>query len=371
MLATAALLAALAAQDPPAGAPGAAWAGTWKCADPEVYATIVIAGVGPSGFSLEWDENVGINGTRVEGSAKWLPDGRAALVTDRCELTLAHTKDDRLLATMPEGSCFAWSSHAQLEFVRENVTVHEKASFDCRKAATPVERAICANRDLAEADRQLSSAYKTTTARAGDARERLASAQRAWIARRDRDCGKLTEPDSCLLRAYGRRLLELRAWPEAPFGPSDRPDVAVLTRVLVTKGEDAIARTGLAQLAAGLVGGIPARDGPRAAGRARRHRVQRVRRAGSVAADGTRRDAAAAGRTTSPSCRTARPGRHGPTPTASRSRPRRRRARSCRRASRSSGRIRGRPTKTHRRSRSAGFPTKLRPFPQDCRHTAP
>ena len=61
---------------------------------------------------------------------------------------------------------------------------------------------------------------------------------------------------SCLLRAYGRRLLELRAWPEAPFGPGDRPDVAVLTRVLVTKG-DAIARTGLAELAAGLVGGIP------------------------------------------------------------------------------------------------------------------
>ena len=165
MLATAMLLAALAAQGLPTGAPGAAWAGTWKCADPEVYATIVIADIDASGFSLEWDENVGINGTRVEGAAKWLPGGRAALVTDRCELTLAHTKDDRLLATMPEGSCFGWSSHAQLEFVRENVTLYEKASFDCRKASTPVESAICADRDLAEADRQLSSAYKTTAAR--------------------------------------------------------------------------------------------------------------------------------------------------------------------------------------------------------------
>jgi uncharacterized protein len=258
MLAASALLLTLAAQGGPGEPdPRAAWAGSWKCADPEVYATIVIAAVGPSGFSLEWDENVGIRGTRVEGAATWQPGGRAALVTDRCELTLTRTKDDRLLATMPEGSCFGWASHRRLAFVREGVTVHQKASFDCAKAATAVERAICADRDLAEADRQLSSAYKTTVARAGEDRERLASGQRAWLARRDRDCGTLAQPGSCLLRAYGRRLLELRAWPEAPFGPDDRPDVAVLTRVLVSK-DDAIARTGLAELAAGLAGGIPA-----------------------------------------------------------------------------------------------------------------
>lgn len=258
MLAAAVLLSTLAAQGLPAGDPRAAWAGTWKCADPEVYATIVIADVGASGFSLEWDENVGINGTRAEGSARWLPGGRAELVTDRCELTLTRAEDDRLLATMPEGSCFGWSSHTELELVRESVTVHQKASFDCRKAATPVERAVCANRDLAEADRQLSSAYRTTTARAGDARPRLESAQRAWLSRRDRDCGSLAEPGGCLLRTYGRRLLELRAWPEVPFATDGRPDLSVLARVLVARGEDAIARTGLSQLAAGLVGGIPA-----------------------------------------------------------------------------------------------------------------
>ena len=257
MMPLGALALLLAAQAAPADA-RAAWAGAWKCADPTVYATLVIRDIGNAGFTLEWDENVGINGTRVEGSAQWRPGGRAELVADRCQLMLTHTKDDRLLATMPEGSCFTWSSHGELVFVREDVAVHEKASFDCRKAATPVERAICADRDLAEADRQLSSAYKTTVAHAADARERLAAAQRAWIARRDRDCGALAEKDGCLLRAYGRRLLELRAWPEAPFGPDDRPDVAVLTRVLVTKGDDAIARTGLAELTAGLVGGIPA-----------------------------------------------------------------------------------------------------------------
>jgi uncharacterized protein YecT (DUF1311 family) len=249
------VIALLAAQAAPTGA---SWAGTWKCADPEIYATIVIRDVGEAGFTLEWDENVGIKGTRAEGPARWRPGGRAEFIAERCELTLTHTKDDRLLATMPENSCFGWSSHTKLAFVREDVTVYEKASFDCRKAATPVERAICANRDLAEADRQLSSAYKTTVARAAEGRERLATAQRAWIARRDRDCVRPAERESCLLRAYGRRLLELVAWPEAPFGPGDRPDVAVLTRVLVSKGDDAIARTGLSELTAGLVGGIPA-----------------------------------------------------------------------------------------------------------------
>jgi uncharacterized protein len=251
-----ALALVLAAQAAPAD-PRAAWAGAWKSDDATIYATIVIRDVGEAGFTLDWDENVGINGTRVEGAAQWRPGGRAEFVTDRCELSLTHTKDDRLLATVPEGSCFTWSSHASLAFVRENLTVHEKASFDCRKAATPVERAICADRDLAEADRQLSSTYTTTAAHAGDARARLASAQRAWLTRRDRDCGRLAQPGGCLLRAYGRRLLELRAWPEVPFAPDGRPDVAVLARVLVTKGDDAIARTGLSQLAAGLVGGIP------------------------------------------------------------------------------------------------------------------
>ena len=257
MMTFAALALVLAAQAAAAD-PRAAWAGRWKSDDATIYATIVIRDVGAAGFTLEWDENVGINGTRVEGLAKWGPGGRAELVADRCELTLTHTKDDRLRATMPDGSCFTWSNHESLTFVREDVTVYEKASFDCRKAATPVERAVCADRDLAEADRQLSSAYDTTAVRAADGRERLAASQRAWLARRDRECGALAKPGSCLLRAYGRRLLELVAWPEAPFGPGDRPDVAVLTRALVTKGDDAIARTGLSQLAAGLVGGTPA-----------------------------------------------------------------------------------------------------------------
>jgi hypothetical protein len=250
-------LALVLAQAAPAD-PRAAWAGTWKSDDATIYATIAIRDVGDAGFTLQWDENVGINGTRAEGPARWRPGGRAEFVADRCELTLTLTKDDRLLATMPDGSCFGWSNHESLTFVREDVTVYAKASFDCRRATTRVERAICADRDLAEADRQLSSAYQTTAARARDGRERLAAAQRAWLARRDRECGPLSRPAPCLLRAYGRRLLELVAWPDAAFGPGDRPDVAVLTRVLISRGDDAIARTGLSELAAGLVGGIPA-----------------------------------------------------------------------------------------------------------------
>ena len=145
------------------------------------------------------------------------------------------------------------------EFVRENVTVHEKASFDCRKAATPVERAICAEprsrggRPPALERVQDDAGPRRPTAASGWRRPSAPGSRAATAtARRSRS------RRGCLLRAYGRRLLELRAWPEAPFGPDDRPDVAVLTRVLVTKGEDAIARTGLAELAAGLVGGIPA-----------------------------------------------------------------------------------------------------------------
>jgi hypothetical protein len=248
MLLTAVLVALVAqAEESRAG-----WAGTWKSADPAVYATITIEAVDAAGFALAWDENVGINSARGNGRAAWLAGAGARFESDSCSLTIERAPDDRLLATIDELSCFNWSSHERLVFVREGVTVHERASFDCRKAATPVERAICADRDLAEADRLLAAAYAAAGGSGKDAR--LEAAQRAWVAERDRRCGPEKEPARCLFRAYGRRILEMRAWPDAAFGKGGRPDVAVLARAL--RGD--VATSGLRELAAGLVGGIPA-----------------------------------------------------------------------------------------------------------------
>ena len=75
----------------------------------------------------------------------------------------------------------------------------EQPSFDCRKAATVPEKAICANAELSRLDVQLSRAWKTLINAFSDSdqKTRIRVEQRAWIVRRqgcrdDANCiGKL------------------------------------------------------------------------------------------------------------------------------------------------------------------------------------
>ncbi len=81
-------------------------------------------------------------------------------------------------------------------------------SFDCRKAASADERAICASADLAAIDRQLADAYSAALASADDATA-IKAAQRQWIADRQ-SCGS---DGACLAAAYDRRIAALTAPP--------------------------------------------------------------------------------------------------------------------------------------------------------------
>lgn len=231
------------------------WTGAWKAADPEVYATFEITDVGAAGFTLEWDEGVGIQGVKERGQATWTGADRARFASEQCTLDLARGAAGRLEATVAEESCFNWSSRATLTFVRADAPVHQRTSFDCGRAGTRVERAVCADRDLAAADRVLADAYESVRRRAGGRGAAIQAAQRRWVAERDRDCGALTDPHRCILLAYGRRILEVRAWPRAPFDAEGRPNVDVLTEVLQSGGARPV--SGIRELTAGYVGGIP------------------------------------------------------------------------------------------------------------------
>jgi uncharacterized protein YecT (DUF1311 family) len=84
------------------------------------------------------------------------------------------------------------------------------ASFDCGKAGTAVEMAICSDVALARLDRDGAGAYGTALKFASDdaAREAVRQAQRAWLSTRDRSCGGDV---ACLTRLYEERLAELKA----------------------------------------------------------------------------------------------------------------------------------------------------------------
>lgn len=82
------------------------------------------------------------------------------------------------------------------------------ASFDCRKAGTATEKAICSDIPLARLDRSLSDAYAQALSWASDDAEKakIRDAQRKWVAKRDA-CGA---DAACLTSAYQDRLKALQ-----------------------------------------------------------------------------------------------------------------------------------------------------------------
>jgi uncharacterized protein len=92
-------------------------------------------------------------------------------------------------------------------------------SFDCAMASTPVERAICRNDKLADADRDLSSVYGALIDRlAGPAKEHLIKDQVRWIDDRAKACtGEGAAVVRCLALRYTQRLATLKASGEGAY----------------------------------------------------------------------------------------------------------------------------------------------------------
>ena len=86
------------------------------------------------------------------------------------------------------------------------------ASFDCRKAATQIEHAICADAALARLDRQVAETYQVGLKNAYEpgAQEKLRQSQRDWVAKRNKACGGGNgDIGSCLTTFYRDRLVAL------------------------------------------------------------------------------------------------------------------------------------------------------------------
>lgn len=93
------------------------------------------------------------------------------------------------------------------------------ASFDCRKARTADEKAICANRDLNDQDVRMDQLYGITRHLVPmGGRGAIMDDQRAWLAAR-KTCGGNR---ACLARSYDNRIRQLntvmeRVYQQGPF----------------------------------------------------------------------------------------------------------------------------------------------------------
>jgi uncharacterized protein len=255
-LASLALLVAVQAATPappPADPRSAGWTGVWKTTDPAESARLTVLEANAAGLTLYLDEGLGQRGQSERGTAAWVGADRARLGLRECEGTLTLRQGGRWGAEIRadfEG-CFI-ESFEEVVFIREEVRRDHPTSFDCTGAEGPLERAICSDGQLAAADRRLARVYQATLDRAGDRKDDVRRDERAWLKRRARGCRALADPADCIMESIGRRLLELRAWPDAAFRANGHPDVGVITRVLTT-GADAIADSGVREMICGRV----------------------------------------------------------------------------------------------------------------------
>ncbi len=95
---------------------------------------------------------------------------------------------------------FMWASWAASPLLAQS------PSFDCSRAETIVEHAICSSVRLSDLDRELSRAYKAARSGLGEAgRASLLEAQREFIRRRD-TCGN---DAPCLTRTMRGRIAQM------------------------------------------------------------------------------------------------------------------------------------------------------------------
>jgi uncharacterized protein YecT (DUF1311 family) len=122
-------------------------------------------------------------------------------------------------------------------------TPAQAASFDCAKASTEVEKAICANPDLSRSDEVLARAYATALGGLSDeAKAAVQAGQREWLGFAALACttdarpftAALTdEQQGCLNAVYRSRIGELaqsrmegdwRVYPKTSYSLVDDPD---------------------------------------------------------------------------------------------------------------------------------------------------
>jgi uncharacterized protein len=90
-----------------------------------------------------------------------------------------------------------------------------KSSFDCTKARTRVEIAICGNKELADADSEMALLYKSLmTGISENEKDQLKHEQREWLKNRSL-CGSSNVIIDCLKAVYDKRIGSLKGRKDA------------------------------------------------------------------------------------------------------------------------------------------------------------
>ena len=110
----------------------------------------------------------------------------------------------------PAVAWYRWKEN-KFEFDRMEIQGPFPTSYDCAKATTEMDRAICYSPSLAALDVQLGEAYRKHREQLpAEEIPALQAQQREWLARRQKECSIYKWWVDCLTGLYNERIAELK-----------------------------------------------------------------------------------------------------------------------------------------------------------------
>ena len=224
------------------------WEGEWLSAasslDDNVYELLFVTDADATGFTYRFEcreEPYGPNAVETD-EARASFHGPLEAEDPANGQTFALRVDpqdrhDRVIETgarrYPEGGGCFLADEPDNDFTFQRSSY--KAGFDCDRAATAVELAVCGNELIALADWEMTAVYRELRERFPEDSAGLRSSQLAWLNSRNRSClSGDTVDDVCLARSYSHRLAALFKLRNPSMGVEPRFDAAyALARVIM------------------------------------------------------------------------------------------------------------------------------------------
>ena len=205
------------------------WEDTWLRGEVN---ELWITDVGATGFSYSVVERVRPHSPNLEV----YEEGRASFLGPRAARS-EESGDTFVLRIAANHGHDREITYQDAAYKRPRTTF--RAGFDCDKASTVIELAICRNERIAAGDLELNRLYgELMDASAAERRRTLGSDQRAWLTRRNRDCLDGNDADTvCLARLYSDRLVAMARLSDPGLGVGSLFDAAYL-RAISARGAE-------------------------------------------------------------------------------------------------------------------------------------
>ena len=200
------------------------WSGDWytpsSSLEDNVYQAFYVRDATASGFTYQFEDRsvpYGPNSEFSDDATAVFLSQSTALNRETGEVLLLQVDPDDAHARVISTQCVLDGCTG---FIYRRAVY--RAGFDCERAATPIETAICHDELLALGDYEITELYRDLLSSGGvsaASEEEVRLSQRAWLAERNRACVDGNDANrECLARRYSDRLVALARMRDPSLG---------------------------------------------------------------------------------------------------------------------------------------------------------